>query len=442
MNNIKKDDLIEVEITDVTNKGSGIGKVRGLVIFVEKALYGQIVKARITKVKKSYALGKIEFIVKESPFKKPKDEVCPYLYEGCGGCTLGELTYEAQIEIKCSQLRNKLERIGGIENPIIKPMIEGENKENYRNKGVISVSGNKIGFLKGESKEVIDCEYCRIQREEINATVKGLRHYLKENPKDKGLIEKIMIRVGKAQQVLVGIKGEINKLSSIQNMADFIYDEVNLVSLYEIKDKGDRLLAGSRTLISSIGQVEYEISPQSFFQVNDEQVVKLYDKAMEYAGLTGEETLVDIYCGVGTIGLYGIDKAKYVVGIEENKGAIINANRNAVINKRVNVRYFVGKAEEVLPKLLNKEIPDFDIDVSNGIALIDPPRGGCHDELLQSLGKWKPDRIVYISCDPATLARDIKVLKAWGYIFEEATPIDMFPQCGNIETVALLSQRR
>lgn len=452
---LEKGSKVDVEITDVSDKGMGIGKVHGAVVFVAGASFGDKVVAEITKSKKNYAMAKTVEILEKSPYRRHEADVCPYIWSGCGGCSLGELNYEGQKFLKLKQVYDKLTRIGKLENPIVRDVIGADSVNGYRNKGVIACAGGKVGFKKAGTNFVIDCDYCKIQSEEANLVGEAVRHYFSQYPKAANNVESILVRTGmwdgEERQVLVGITGSTKKLTELQALVDEICDRVNLVSFYEFDvDRGAKaqwnLVAGQRTIKCVIGSHEYEVYPSAFFQVNDEQVVKLYDKVAEYAGLDGSQVVLDLYCGVGTIGLHLADGVKYIVGIEINPDSVVNANRNAVINGVVNARYFAGKAEEVLPKLLKKPEgveegkDDFYVEHAH-VAVLDPPRAGCEQELLDAVVYSGVDRIVYVSCDAGSLARDVAYLQDKGFKFEEATPCDMFPETGHVETIALLQRR-
>lgn len=498
---ISKGSVVSVEIIDMTNDGHGVGKINDRVIFVKDAILGEVVSAVVTKVKKNFLNGEVLETIVPSQFAIPKYEVCPHIADGCGGCNLGRLTYDAQLQLKSSRVKSALERIGGFN--LSESSLVGEKFNNdfskgvhtvfeeilpspkvcgYRNKGVFSVEGTKVGFLKTKSRDVVDCPHCKIQMPEIMAAAQGIRNFLNIYPKESRYVQTAMIRAGDDGKVMVVITGQPEEISHLQELVDSIYEEADLVSLYGItigssepsteigygessKKKGSKrecssktssnkkkgepvLLAGKPTLVKSIDGMKFEVGPDAFFQVNEEQISRLYGKAREYftegmSVLAGVEhapnkTIADLYCGVGTIGLSMADDSNYILGIESNKEATLNANRNAVINRIVNARFFNGAAEDVLPELMGEGIKGYKIPHFDAVVL-DPPRAGCDERLLSTIGTVKPGAIVYVSCDPATLSRDLGILcDEHGYRLVKVCPVDMFPGSMNAEAVALL----
>ncbi len=447
MSTIKKGAIITTEIVDMDHKGDGIGRVGSTVVFIKGAVIGDKVKAvaKTTAAKKNYFTAELIEIEELSPLRKTQWEVCPHKAEGCGGCKLSELEYTAQADLKVKQLTETLKRIGRIEEPEVKSIIEADHIYNYRNKAVLSQDNGKVGFLAGRSNRVIDCETCQINADETMAVARAVRRYIAANPDAGKRIKQILVRLGEVdetgeREVQIGILDKAKTFDPIIELAEEIAEDVNLVSFYWAKDADKwRHVAGKTTINCRIGEKRYEVSPGAFFQINDEQVLKLYDKVKEYAGLTGEEVILDAYCGVGTIGLHLADKAKYIVGIEKVRAAILDANRNATINGVVNARYFVGTSESTLSQLYAGHRNDFELEKID-VAIVDPPRAGCAWPLIDTLVQRRVKKIIYVSCDPATLARDVAILQENGYTFKECTPVDMFPQCNNIETVALLSR--
>ena len=598
---MEKGQIVRLTIEDMSTEGQGIGKIyeddsaksekRGFPVFVKGAVVGDCVDTELTKVKKNYAFGRIRDMVQAS-----EDRIEPYCeYNGiCGGCTFGTLRYEAQLALKERQVRDKLVRLGGLEDPVIMPIMgmneteSGEEPFRYRNKagmpvstgGLITKKGGitlpvhepRIGFYRPKSHDVVDCADCLLQSEPAMAAAAALRQFMKEDHItsydsrwEKGLMRHMIVRtaVGTGQvMVILVINGKAipNAPKLVEMLDDAIFNvpvyeegplagvEFNLESVVVNINKSKTLdgpilgeecitIAGSPTIREEVGGLSFEISPLSFYQVNRQQMVKLYDKALEYASLKGDETVLDLYCGVGTIGLFAaaemkrktaefneaerkgaesqslasagasapdqnedsetgcdaqgkvevsglqggsseekefsrkdcdtLKKAKIgrVIGIESVKGAVLDANRNAVINGIVNARYVCGKAEEELPKMVRTKaqeekavreaasrfgedagkreiLKDESLRITHAdVAILDPPRAGCEQTLLEAVVKVQPDRIVYVSCDPATLARDVKWLGEHGYEFKEATPCDMFPWTGHVETVCLLSRK-
>lgn len=542
---MEKGQIVELTIEDMSAEGRGIGKIyddeRGFAVFVQDTVVGDRAKVELTKVKKNYAFGRVSEMLALSPDRQ--ESFCPH--SGlCGGCVYSKLSYEAQLALKEKQVREKLVRLGGLTDPVIMPII-GMGSEDatevpfrYRNKasmpvstgGLITQKGGivkpvhepRVGFYRPKSHDVVDCEDCLLQSEPAMAAAAALRKFMEEDhitsydPRwEKGLMRHMIVRTaagtGEVMVILV-INGKAipNAPKLVEMLDEAIYNvpvyedgplagvEFNLESVIVNTNKSKNLegqilgeecitIAGKPTITEEVGGLSFGISPLSFYQVNREQMVRLYEKALEYASLKGDETVLDLYCGVGTIGLFAAaemnrrtaelnaaaasgqavenaasgqaaaaalsgttasgqaaaDKSPgRVIGIESVKGAVLDANRNATINGIVNARYVCGKAEEELPKMVDpkSELKDESLRVMHAdVVILDPPRAGCEQPLLEAVVKAAPERIVYVSCDPATLARDIKWLGEHGYEFKEATPCDMFPWTGHVETVCLLS---
>lgn len=458
---LNKGDIIETYVEDISGDGAGIGKVDGMAVFVDGCMPGDKVSARVVKAKKNYAIAELEKTTEYS-----EDRIsphCPY-YAKCGGCTFQEYDYDAQLELKMKQVRDKLVRIGGIDEPIVREIIGQKTRDEdgtcyipfkYRNKGDYPVWNNLVGFYEKKSHKIVDVKECLLQSDAADAITGAVRN--NNNGEIKNVIVKTAFGTGEVMAVL-SCKAEPSNLEAlIYAMDDAAGDAgYSLESVYtRINDKY-RCVAGSRTITDEVEidgrTLKFEISAPSFYQVNTEQMKKLYEKAIEYADLTGEETVLDIYCGIGTIGLSMIAKAKQVVGIEIVKEAVLDANRNSVINGVINSRYIAGKAEDVITRVADPEYVPKEhsaeeklkeaLNEEKLVAVLDPPRAGCDEALLKTVAEARASRIVYISCDPATLARDIKMLSELGYELEEATPVDMFPWTNHVETVALLSKNR
>lgn len=507
---MKKGMIVEIRIEDMSSQGQGIGKADGFVVFVPGAVVGDLVRAEMTKVKKSYGFSRLVEIIKPSPYRF-YDFDCEYLSKGCGGCQYGRLSYDAQLRLKEKQVREKLQRIAYIQDPQVKDIIgmkESDNEGNgtfrYRNKaqfhvstgGVITRKGGvvenlgepTVGFFRFKSHHVVDCEECCLQSPAAMAAANALRRFMEEDnitawdPKwEKGLIRDLVVKTGFATKevmaiVIINGNGIPNVQKLVSMMDEAVYDAGYYMESFVISVKkadksgrqlqavndimGDKniIVAGRPVIKDILGPLEFEISPASFYQVNPVQTKRLYDKVREYCGLKKHENfdvcsegpaerhvILDLYCGVGSIGLYCADSAEMIIGIEAVKEAVVDANRNAVINGIVNARYICGKAEEVLPAYIGgkEEEGTYDSEIAEtvrkaDIAILDPPRAGCKPQLLEAVAAAGVERIVYVSCDPATLARDIKFLLELGYEFKEVTPVDMFPWTGNIEAVALM----
>ena len=483
---MNKGDRIQVEIIDISQQGKGIGKHQGLALFIGETVLGDIVTVEILKLKKNYAIA--ELISVDTPSKYRVEPPCKedMLY---GGAYLANMSYEGQLLLKEKQIKDKFERIAGISNPVIRPMIAMENPNHYRNKATFAIStgGNIkekggvikslgepcVGFYKASSNEVVDINESIIQHQVSMAAARATRQFMKDDNitawDDKwkqGLMRHMIVKVSfETEEVMVTyiINGKSipNGQKLIEMLDDEIYEEgfeLKSVNLNINKESGKNLYgkdtipyAGTNTISDRIGELELEISPLAFYQVNPVMCEKLYDKAKEYANLTGKENVLDLYCGVGSIGLYMANESKFVIGIESENQAVLNANRNAVINGIVNARFITGKAEEELPKLVNSQVEgasngEVDLELSDvaksaDVVILDPPRAGVDSKLIDAVVGISPEKIVYISCDPATLARDVKLFMEKGYEFVEATPADMFPHTLHIETICVLEKR-
>lgn len=452
---MEKNQLIELTIKDQSQDGRGIASCDGLIVFAEGCVVGDRVSARLTKIKKRYALARVEEILEPSEYRL--DDVCPYIDE-CGGCAFGKLKYEKQVELKGRHVRDVLERIGGLQSPELELIISMEEPFFYRNKARLAIhpKTRSVGFLGRMSHKVIDCHECRLQSEPVVAVADALRDSFDEcedAKKIKNLVVKTSFTSGEVMVVLaveekdVDLEGFIytvdDRINAIPGFDDGFEYYLSSVALDVSDNKPSKqhknraeIIAGRHVIEDGMLGLRFEISPYSFYQVNPIQAERLYEKAVEYAGIKGGETVLDLYCGVGTIGLFMAKAgAGKVVGIELVKEAVLNANRNAVINGIVNAIYYTGKAEEELPRLREEgEIEKSDV------VILDPPRKGCDEALLKAVMETEADRIVYISCDPATLSRDIKYLSENGYEYVKGTPVDMFPHTGHCETIVLLSK--
>ena len=455
----------------MSNEGKGIGRVSGLAVFVDGAVPGDTAEIEITKVKKRYAFAKAVRIIEESADRV--EDTCTYGAD-CGGCALRNISYDAQLRLKQAQVRDKLMRLGELSDPAINQITASPRRDRYRNKTVFSTGrGGRIGFCRRGSNDIIDCADCLIQPRVAMAVADAVRDFISsehisvyDEKSGKGLIRRLTVKTAEGTgQVMVVLMVNGREIPSVEKLVLSIDDAVNsaatdeedfylqsvIMNINTDVDSSNasgrcEVLAGTPTITDTVdisGGMSFEISAPAFYQVNTRQMVALYEKAAEYAALSGGETLFDLYCGIGTIGLSMAGKAGMVIGIEEVKPAVLDANRNAAINGIVNARYYTGRAEEILPRLMDREdklYADYiDADAPK-VAVLDPPRSGCEESLLETVTLAGADRIVYISCDPGTLARDVKKLGELGYKFIEATPFDMFPMTMHVETVVLMSR--
>lgn len=448
---VRMNEIRRIEINDLGVHGEGIGRVDGFTVFVPDALPSEIVKAEITVVKKSYAKGKLLEIEKTSPYRTQPS--CP-VYENCGGCQISHLTYEGQLDVKYRRVRSVIERIAKEEGELVLPVLPAAHPFHYRNKMAVPagmVNGvPALGYYKQGSHEVIPVSTCEIQEEENNRLLQWAETFIQKhrislyNEKTKkGSIRHIMGRVGNDGKVMAVIVTATEELPAEKEWIRDIQKELPFVtSLYHniqsrpgnvILGKKIRLLWGRETLTASLGGLAFEVSPYSFFQVHKEQAEKLYETALAYANLTGKETVIDAYCGTGTISLCLAKKAKKVIGIEIVKPAVEDAIKNAKANHIGNVEFHAADAGKLMPELYQNGLkPD--------VIVMDPVRAGCAENVLKAAAAMNPKRIVYVSCNPATFARDAAILKQEGYRIRKVQPVDMFPQTMHVETVALMSR--
>ncbi len=472
----RKDDIVTVGIEDMGIDGGGIGKVEGFTFFVKDAVIGDRVQVKVMKVKKGYAYARLMEIIEPSPDRRePK---CMY-HRQCGGCQIQALDYKAQLVFKENKVKNNLHRIGGFSRELIEqvmePVVGMEEPFHYRNKAQFPIGMDKdgepvAGFYAGRTHSIIPNTDCALGVKENKAILEILLDYMKKykiapynEETGKGLIRHVLIRKGFTTgeiMVCIIVNGEklpwkrelVEALKRIDGMTsisininqentnvimgkechtiwgkDTIRDVIHMRSIESID-------AGQDVLTSEDSGITFAISPLSFYQVNPVQTEKLYSLALDYAGLTGTETVWDLYCGIGTISLFMAKKARKVYGIEVVEQAIMNARENARQNHIDNAQFYVGKAEEVLPRLYEEE------GIRADVICVDPPRKGCDMACLETIVKMAPQRIVYVSCDSATLARDLKYLCANGYGLRRVRAADLFAQTVHVETVCLLSK--
>lgn len=449
---VAKNQVFEIEITGQTQEGLGVGRKDDIAIFVQGAIAGEKVLAKVIKVLKNYAVARIEAFLEKSPDRA--EPFCP-VYKRCGGCSLQHMSYERTLQFKRQVVIDNLERIGGLAGIQVRPTIGMEVPERYRNKAQYPVGmGDKgpiAGFFAPRSHEIIESEACGIQHPVSDLAKDTVLEFMRSNhvpafneTTHSGLIRHVVVKVGfitgEVMVIIVSANPGIPKKDRLVSLLRERIPGLRSVIL-NINDKPGNVILGSRnitlygrdTIEDCLGDLTFEISPLSFYQTNPAQTLVLYEKAVEYTGLTGEETVFDLYCGIGTISLFAARKAKRVMGVESVPEAVEAARRNAERNSIGNAEFFCGNAEDVVPILYSQGI-------KADVVIVDPPRKGCDETLLKTLVDMSPDRIVYVSCNPSTLARDLKFLHGSGYEIKEVQPVDMFPWTSHVECVVLMSR--
>ncbi|MBU5341512.1 23S rRNA (uracil(1939)-C(5))-methyltransferase RlmD [Caldifermentibacillus hisashii] len=449
---VKKNDYIDVEFVDLTHEGQGVAKLDGFPIFVPGGLPGESAQIKILNVKKNYGYGKLIEIKEKSPYRVeiPKEDMHKY-----GGCQLHHMSYEGQLQFKQNLVEQTLTRIGKLQDVNIHPIIGMEQPFHYRNKAQVPVgegNGRLItGFYKPRTHEIIDTDESVIHMEAINDAIKIVKEICSElgvaaynEEAHTGVLRHIMARFGrKTDELMIVLITRTEKLPHRKEIVEKIVAALPNVKsvVHNVNPKRTNVILGERTQVlwgqdviyDYIGNVKFAISPRSFYQVNPVQTQVLYDKALAYAGLTGEEIVIDAYCGIGTISLFLAQQAKKVYGVEVVSDAINDAKKNADLNGITNVEFTVGEAETVIPNWAKEGI-------HADVIVVDPPRKGCDAALLKTIIEMKPKRVVYVSCNPATLARDLGILETGGYQTLEVQPVDMFPMTMHVECVALMSR--
>ena len=443
-----------VDIVDIGQGGVGIGKYEGFTVFVEGGLIQDKVKVRINKSKKNYAVGDIVEIIEKSPFRV--DRICSDDLKDCGGCQIQELDYNKQLELKTNEVKQVISRIGKLENVEIHETIGMQSPCRYRNKAqfpIQNINGSTaIGFYKKKSHDVIPTDMCVIQHDINDKIIKIIKTYIQaynvsiyNETTHTGVLRHLVTKVGfTTNEVMVVLVANgtnlphLNELASVlkENILGFktLVLNVNKAKTNVILGKENKVIYGNGKINDYIGDLVFEISPLSFFQVNPVQTEVLYNKALEYAELKENDTVFDIYCGIGSISLFLAQKATKVYGIEIVEDAIKYAKINAKLNNLNNVEFYVGKAEEVVPKMYSE-------GKTANVVVVDPPRKGCDEKVLDTIVSMKPDRVVYVSCNPSTLARDLAYLDERGYKCVEIQPVDMFPHTMHVECCAKIVKK-
>ena len=478
----QKNDIVTVAIEDIGNDGEGIGKAEGYTLFVKDAVIGDVVEARITKCKKNYGYARVEKVVTPSSFRvEPK---CRF-HRHCGGCQIQAMSYDRQLIYKQDKVRGNLIRIGGfapeLVDAVTEPIVGMEEPWHYRKKAQYPVgydkNGNLVtGFYAGRTHDIIANTDCALGAPENQVILEAVLDYMREKhvtayreAEGTGLVRHVLIRTGfQSGEIMVCIVINGRKLPAEERLVEmltglrFPYGERRMTSISVsintektnvIMGKEIRVIWGQDRIHDTLGGISFAISPLSFYQVNPAQTEKLYALALDYAGLTGKETVWDLYCGIGTISLFMAKKAKKVYGVEVVPEAIADAGENARDNEISNVQFFVGKAEEILPAFYEGKMnSDSAAGEENGkeigltdeqmrhpdVIVVDPPRKGCDEKCLETMLAMKPERIVYVSCDSATLARDVKVLCEGGYELKRVRAVDQFGHSVHVEVVIMM----
>lgn len=451
-NELQKNEIVELGITGLGSSGEGVGRFEGFTVFVPGALPGEKVQAKLALVKKSYAQGRLQKILQKSPSRvAPR---CP-VYTQCGGCQLQHLSYEAQLAEKRQQVVDAMERIGHFRGIKVEKTLAAENPFYYRNKMQVPAASSgrntlEIGCFAQGTHRVVDVEECFIQQQANNMIASVVRRWMKEykipawdEDAGTGIVRHVMGRVGvRTGEVMAVLIAGVSQVPHIKELGKLLAKEIpgfktlvlniNTRHTNVIMGEHSRIVTGEGFIHDRLGELSFKISPLSFFQVNSLQAERLYGEALKAAGLTGKETVIDVYCGTGTITLFLAKKAKEAFGIEIVASAIADAKNNARNNGIKNAHFILGDAGRELPRLV-------EAGVKADVIVLDPPRAGCEERVLRTIAGVKPQRVVYVSCNPATLARDAEILCSLGYFIKRVQPVDMFPQTHHVETVALLA---
>lgn len=450
---IKKNDKLILNITGMTSEGYGVGKSDGgVAIFVPNSAIGDVVNVLIVKILKNYCFGKILEIVTPSNDRQEID--CPVFLQ-CGGCCYRHITYPAELAIKEQKVKDAISRIGGLDVPV-KKIVGADNPNHYRNKAQFPLNRNKdgkveMGFYGFHSHRVVDTENCVLQPKIFDDVMSVVRKFLQETNQPiynevthQGVVRHLYVRYGeKTGEIMVCLITNGNKIKYEDVLVNSLKENipqlksvvinVNKEKTNVIIGRKNRTLYGSECIKDNLCGLDFIISPNSFYQVNHNQAEKLYKKAREYASLKGDEVLVDLYCGTGTIGLTMAKDCKKLIGVEIVPQAIEDAKKNAENNNIHNANFICGDATLCGEKLKNENInPD--------VVVVDPPRKGLTSELIDTISTMAPRRIVYVSCDCGTLARDLKIFDTKGYKAKEITPFDLFPRTSHVECVVLLTK--
>lgn len=449
---LKKNDIYQTEIIDYTTEGSGVCKIDSFAVFVPSSAVGDKAEVKILKSAKNYAFGKVETILSPSPNRISPD--CD-IFNQCGGCTFRHITYQSELDFKQKRVYDALTRIGGIDGSLISEIIGADESDFYRNKAQLPVTVNsegnvKVGFFAPRTHRVIALDDCQLQSRAFSPAINIFLEWANQNHISvydekihSGILRHLYLRYAeKTDELMVCIVANANELRKEKQLVQMLSENLpNLKSIVlntntdktnVITGKKCRTLYGDGYITDILCDMKFRISPLSFYQVNRTQAEKLYQKAAEFANLNKNETLLDMYCGTGTIGLTMANYVKNLIGVEIIPQAVEDAKNNAVLNEISNAEFICADAAQAA-KILQKR------KVKPDCIVLDPPRKGCESSLIDTISEMSPERIVYVSCDPATLARDIKLFSEKGYFVEKAVPVDLFPRTTHVETVVLMS---
>ncbi|WP_301109089.1 23S rRNA (uracil(1939)-C(5))-methyltransferase RlmD [Sporosarcina sp.] len=449
---VNKNDRIEVQIEDLTHDGAGVAKVDGYPLFIQGALPGETAEVLVLKTLKKYGFAKLMNVLQPAP-----ERVTPpcHVFPTCGGCQLQHLSYEAQLIQKRKSVRDVMDRIAKLPDVPVLEVKGMDDPWRYRNKSQIpfDTENDRVitGFYKSRTHHIVDTDVCLIQTVEADNLMRLLKHKIQQlgietydEKTHRGMLRHLIVRKARQTgQVMVVLVTRHKKFPQKDAVVDLIRQEVPEVTsiMQNVNSANTNVIMGNETInlygenviIDRIGDTSFEISARSFYQVNPVQTEVLYQQALDYAGLTGNETVIDAYCGIGTISLFLAKQAKEVYGVEIVPQAIQDAKRNAELNGITNTHFEAGAAEEIIPKWY-ADGKRFDV------LVVDPPRKGCDEKLLETILEYKPRKVVYVSCNPGTLARDLRILEDGGYRTKEVQPVDMFPHSSHVECVALLQR--
>jgi len=451
---LKKNDVKIIEITDIGSKGEGIGRADNFVVFIENSLPGDICEVKILKAKKSYAYGKVMKVINPSTLRT--ESPCA-VSDKCGGCALMHMAYSEQLKLKENKVRESLKRIGGFEAANVLPIEPMDTPKAYRNKAQIPVREEngeiKIGFYAKNSHRVVENDGCYIQSEVVEDVVEIVRDYMKANGVKaynetnlSGLVRHIVVKsaFGTGQIMVVLVlnakpkvlpknHGElVEELAQIKGVTSICFN-YNNESTNAIMGERNEFVWGEQYIFDKLNEFEVKLSPHSFYQVNPVQAVKMYEYARDFAEVTKDDVVIDAYCGTGTIGLFFASGAAKVYGIELSSHAVSDAKLTALVNDVNNIEFILGKAEGKMPELV-------DMGVKADVVVLDPPRKGCDIKFLEAVVVLAPKKVVYISCNPDTLARDLKFLAQNGYELRAVKPFDMFCHTTHVECVAVMQR--